>query len=111
MLELVTHEVLTKSLTTPRLPEGDLQVVKSYNDSQLFNDTDAQVKPELLLGCDCVWRFWKADSCPIPLPSGLHMVHTRLGNIFTGQISRPNPVFYCSESELEKWDEYWSLEF
>lgn len=73
------------------------KVAKSDNTFSPFNGTGALVKPKLLLGCDCFWCFWNANSYPIPLPSGLHMVPTQLGNIFKGLISRPNRVFYCSE--------------
>ncbi|KAK6031092.1 Tas retrotransposon peptidase A16, partial [Ostertagia ostertagi] len=83
-LELLTHEVLTKPMRPPPLFEEDLQVIESLGLSV--------TQPLILLGCDQAWQFWKADEPPVPLPSGLHLLPTKVGNLITGRYRRPQQV-------------------
>uniref|UniRef100_A0A7I4Y5S6 DUF1758 domain-containing protein n=1 Tax=Haemonchus contortus TaxID=6289 RepID=A0A7I4Y5S6_HAECO len=110
-LELVTHEVLTKPMRCPSLREEDLQFINSLNLPISFGNRGKQIQPLILLGCDQVWKFWRTDRTPVTLPSGLHLLPTKAGNLITGSHLHPQQVLEIQTCEdVEKWDKYWSLE-
>ncbi|KAK6029229.1 Tas retrotransposon peptidase A16 [Ostertagia ostertagi] len=110
-LELVTHDVLTRPMRCPPLLEEDLQFIKSLNLSVTYGRKGKQIQPLILLGCDQVWKFWKTDQTPVSLPSGLHLLPTKTGNLITGRHLDSRQVLEIQTSEeVDKWDKYWSLE-
>ncbi|KAK6034983.1 hypothetical protein COOONC_27510 [Cooperia oncophora] len=109
-LELTTHEILIKPLRTPPLLQEDTEFLKSLNISIQHKWKEKAVKPLILLGCDQVWKFWKTDEPPVPLPSGLQLLPTKTGNLITGRYHHPSQVLEVQSScESQKWDKYWSL--
>nr|CDJ98306.1 Protein of unknown function DUF1758 domain containing protein [Haemonchus contortus] len=108
-LFLHTHEILTKPFETAPICADDVEYILQHKLTVNFKEGGSTVKPSILIGCDQLWTLITCDEPHIQLPSGLHLLPTRLGYIMTGQATRSlqeeNP-----EKEKDKWDGYWTLE-
>ncbi|KAL6735192.1 hypothetical protein Aduo_005656 [Ancylostoma duodenale] len=110
-LNLITHDILTKSFVAPPIRDEDVEFIKCRNlPIQLCRNT-ATVKPLVLLGCDQLWSLVRDDQAHIQLPSGLHLLPTRLGHLLTGQLNHLSQVTDEKQlSEKDTWNGYWTLE-
>ncbi|XGW27379.1 hypothetical protein V3C99_007743 [Haemonchus contortus] len=108
-LFLHTHEILTKPFETAPICADDVEHILQHKLTVNFKEGGSTVKPSILIGCDQLWTLITCDEPHIQLPSGLHLLPTRLGYIMTCQATRSlqeeNP-----EKEKDKWDGYWTLE-
>ncbi|VDL73195.1 unnamed protein product [Nippostrongylus brasiliensis] len=110
-LQLITHSILTKPLRMPPLLEEDMQLIASLGLAKPSYNNGRSIQPQVLLGCDQMWRLWSSNHHPIALPSGFHFIPTRIGSLVTGQLAHPTPVFHLRENNTKgKWDRYWCLE-
>ncbi|XGW27806.1 hypothetical protein V3C99_007969, partial [Haemonchus contortus] len=111
-LTLYTHKILTKELTAPPILKEDLDYIKSRNINIQVGENYGQVKPLILLGCDQVWSLIKEGKYHVQLPSGLHLVQTRLGQLVTGKLGTSRPNTHTSQllALSKKWEECWSLD-
>ncbi|VDL72059.1 unnamed protein product [Nippostrongylus brasiliensis] len=101
-LQLLTHTTLTKSLQTPSLQEADLEFINE-NGLDVNVRRTRNVKPQIVLGSDQLWQFMHSDSTLVQLPSGLHLLPTRLGHLVTGQllVGRQKPNTGSTDQENE----------
>ncbi|KHJ77469.1 hypothetical protein OESDEN_22911 [Oesophagostomum dentatum] len=90
----------------------DTEAEISFIDSALVQTLNIPVLgkklPLILLGCDQLWSFIDCNKPAIPLPSGLYLLSTRLGNLISGQESHNSPqvvVVSQEKDELKYWDE------
>ncbi|ETN84214.1 hypothetical protein NECAME_17201 [Necator americanus] len=63
--------------------------------------------------CDHLWNFMRIDTAPIPLPSGLHLLPTKLGYLISGKRQKENPaVLQVSRDseEFDEWDRNWLMD-
>ncbi|EPB78509.1 Tas retrotransposon peptidase A16 [Ancylostoma ceylanicum] len=110
-LNLITHEILTKSFVTPPIRDEDIDFIKCKNLPIQLNRNMATVKPLVLLGCDQLWSLIRDDQPHIQLPSGLHLLPTRLGHLLTGQLNQlPQVKDEAQLDEKDTWNGYWTLE-
>ncbi|KAK6028775.1 Prothymosin/parathymosin family protein [Ostertagia ostertagi] len=101
-LTLLTSEVLTRACSPPPLLEEDLEFISSSGIEVNLKQNGANpTVPQVLLGCDQLWPLMCEREQHIQLPSGLHIVATRLGHLLSGQIQstrqsqqkqRKNPI-------------------
>ncbi|RCN27689.1 hypothetical protein ANCCAN_26577 [Ancylostoma caninum] len=78
-LDLLIHDVLIRSLVTPKLPHDDIEFIRSLDLPIAWRKTLGSVTPSILLGCDQLWSFVRNDKPAIALPSGMHISPTKLG--------------------------------
>ncbi|KHJ80747.1 hypothetical protein OESDEN_19574, partial [Oesophagostomum dentatum] len=111
VLQLLTHEILTKPLLLPPLTEEDLSFIGA--EKAPSQKKQISVSPRILIGCDQIWQFLRQDRPPLTLPSGLYLLPTKIGNIITGRIHSLSSVLQLQASveqrERDRWDDYWSL--
>ncbi|VDL73646.1 unnamed protein product [Nippostrongylus brasiliensis] len=115
LLQLMTHENLPKLCTTPPLSDEDLSFIKSSNIAiEIPKGKSNTVKPRLLIGCDQLWPLVRNDVPQIRLPSGLHILPTRLGSLLTGTLSSFSNMLHVGSSAYDEeelaWDQHWSLD-
>uniref|UniRef100_A0A7I4XW91 Integrase catalytic domain-containing protein n=1 Tax=Haemonchus contortus TaxID=6289 RepID=A0A7I4XW91_HAECO len=114
---LYTNDVITSPLTSPRIPESDIETIRNLNiPIQNLNINKRNSKPAILLGCDQMWSFIRTDTTPISLPSGLTLLPTKLGYIVSGRVqTTPNQnhqhisLTSADQDESMKWNNYWSM--
>ncbi|EYB82580.1 hypothetical protein Y032_0356g3353 [Ancylostoma ceylanicum] len=104
-LVLFTHDILTKPFATAPVCEKDLVFLSQQNLSVNFSKNKSTVKPSILLGCDQLWTLLRKNEPHLQLPSGLHLLPTRLGYLVTGQVNQSAYV-ETQEDEMAKWDGY-----
>ncbi|VDO70519.1 unnamed protein product [Haemonchus placei] len=75
-LELLTHNVLTRSLETPEPSVDDREFIRSLNLPMTWRNDNKKLTPSILLGCDQLWSFVQTNEPSIPLPSGMHILPT-----------------------------------
>ncbi|EYC23457.1 hypothetical protein Y032_0015g2655 [Ancylostoma ceylanicum] len=113
VLKLLTHDVLTQAFKSPKVSNTDIDFLRSLNLSILTHPENALIKPSILLGCDQLWNFMRTDTPPIRLPSGLHLMPTRLGYIISGKQSKEDHEvqqgLQCHPSEISQWNNLWSM--
>ncbi|KAK6728558.1 hypothetical protein RB195_005913 [Necator americanus] len=111
-LQLLTHRILTKSLVPPPVLKGDLEYIRRMNLPIRLNERQLCVKPLILLGCDQLWSLIRVDQSQLTLPSGLHLLPTRLRHLLTGHLqSALNTVQVCHQNRnVQGWTECWSLD-
>ncbi|KAE9414568.1 hypothetical protein Angca_001785, partial [Angiostrongylus cantonensis] len=117
---LFTHDAITKPLRSPPICPEDADFIRKNNLQIESNKNKWKSKPSILLGCDQLWTLIRTDKPHIELPSGLHLLPTRLGHLLTGKLKNSlesehkeseNLLHLQQEEddELDKWDRYWSL--
>uniref|UniRef100_A0A183FAG8 DUF1758 domain-containing protein n=1 Tax=Heligmosomoides polygyrus TaxID=6339 RepID=A0A183FAG8_HELPZ len=115
-LELFTHNILTKPFATPPIRDEDIKFAQSLNPPIQLQSQKSAVKPMILLGCDQLWSLVRNDQNHITLPSGLHVIPTRLGHLVTGQLCNTCPKHYENELESteddkeDSWERFWTLD-
>ncbi|KAK6762077.1 hypothetical protein RB195_022975 [Necator americanus] len=113
LLQLLTHGILTRAFKPPQIRTEDLDFMRNRN-IKISRRTDKKdIKPFVLLGCDHLWNFMRSDTAPIPLPSGLHLLPTKLGYLISGKRQKENPaVLQVSRDseEFDEWDRNWSMD-
>ncbi|EPB66718.1 Pao retrotransposon peptidase [Ancylostoma ceylanicum] len=110
-LNLITHEILTKSFATPPIKDEDIDFIKCKNLPIQLNRNMATVKRLVLLCCDQLWSLIRDDQPHIQLPSGLYLLPTRLGHLLTGQLNQlPQVKDEAQLNEKDTWNGYWTLE-
>ncbi|KIH44447.1 hypothetical protein ANCDUO_25527, partial [Ancylostoma duodenale] len=113
-LDLLTHDVLTRSLVTPNLPNDGIEFIRSLDLPIAWKTTKGSVTPSILLGCDQLWSFVCNDKPSIALPSGVHILPTKLGYLISGKAQPPKGnVIQVSQSvrdETNHWDGCWSMD-
>ncbi|KHJ77593.1 Tas retrotransposon peptidase A16, partial [Oesophagostomum dentatum] len=112
ILKLLTNDVLTQSFSPWEISAEDKAFLSSINISPPITKQKV-VKPLILLGCDQLWSFINCNKPAIPLPSGLYLLSTRLGNLISGQESHNSTqvdVVSQEKDELKYWDEQWSMD-
>ncbi|KHJ92611.1 Tas retrotransposon peptidase A16 [Oesophagostomum dentatum] len=85
---------------------------KFINDLKLPNPAlkgSKEIQPLILLGCDYLWPFISTEKPPITLPSGLHLIPTKLGYLVSGNTIPDAQVNQSYLDEMKKWDQYWSM--
>nr|CDJ87616.1 unnamed protein product [Haemonchus contortus] len=111
-LELLTHNVLTRSLETPELSGDDREFIRSLNVPMTWRNDNKKLTPSILLGCDQLWSFVRTDEPSIPLPSGMHTLPTKMGYLVSGRPKLENKnVFQVSQQlqdEASEWAKLWS---
>ncbi|EYC09906.1 hypothetical protein Y032_0058g2885 [Ancylostoma ceylanicum] len=72
------------------------------------------VTPSILLDCDQLWSFVCNDKPSISLPSGMHILPTKLGYLISGKAQpQKGNVIQVSQSvgdETNHWDGCWSMD-
>ncbi|ETN73043.1 hypothetical protein NECAME_04351 [Necator americanus] len=111
-LQLLTHEILTKSFTTAPVLKEDVAFINPRRLPIKLTEQQSTTKPLILLGCDQLWPLIRDDQPHIRLPSGLHLLPTRLSHLLTGQVQKANQITQIIDNleEFHKWDRMWSLE-
>lgn len=111
-LELLTHKSLTSTLKAPPILEEDIAFIRSNNLPVNLIQERAATKPLILLGCDQLWQLIRHDQTQVRLPSGLHLLPTRLGHLLTGQIQGTAQMTQILKEKdaYEEWDRSWSLQ-
>ncbi|VDL87240.1 unnamed protein product, partial [Nippostrongylus brasiliensis] len=130
-LELLTHDILTSALRTPPVLDEDMAFIKD-NNLKVTIMRARKAKPQILLGSDQLWQLIRSDKSHVRLPSGLHLLPTRLGHLLTGQpdkevvrapvklnvpTERTTSVNAFSMSDRKQldpdvpaWERYWRME-
>ncbi|KAK6763438.1 hypothetical protein RB195_023947 [Necator americanus] len=108
-LSLLIHDVLTKSFGTPPIREEDVKFIRKLILPIKLTREKSTVQPLALLGCDQLWLLIRDDQSQLHLPSGLHLLPSRLGHLLTGQLHRPLNESN-NQDELDKWKGYWTLD-
>ncbi|XGW03476.1 hypothetical protein V3C99_015006 [Haemonchus contortus] len=108
-LSLYTHEILTKPFETAPICADDIEFILQHKLTVSFKEGCPTVRASIIIGCDQLWTLITCDKPHVQLPSGLHLLPTRLGYIMTGQATRSLQVENL-EKEKDKWDGYWILE-
>ncbi|VDP31991.1 unnamed protein product [Heligmosomoides polygyrus] len=134
-MRLHTLPLITAATKTAQLSKDDLAFIESRN-IRLSKAHDTHVSaPQILLGCDQLWGLLSIPDPHYTLPSGLHLVPSKLGYLLTGkQIANKwkgntimetregeksvSPVSVNSfinfeasfEEELDRWDKYWTMD-
>nr|CDJ94813.1 Protein of unknown function DUF1759 and Protein of unknown function DUF1758 and Retrotransposon domain containing protein [Haemonchus contortus] len=126
-LSLLTYDVLTSSFVTPPIRQEDVKFVEELNLPILTHDGQSVTKPLILLGCDQLWPLIHDDKPHVKLPSGLHLLPTRLGHLLTGQLRGNQPddddywtidepqvntliQSYEDTEDKKRWETFWELE-
>uniref|UniRef100_W6NR83 DUF1758 domain-containing protein n=1 Tax=Haemonchus contortus TaxID=6289 RepID=W6NR83_HAECO len=113
-LELLTHNVLTRSLETPELSVDDREFIRSLNLPMTWRNDNKKLTPSILLGCDQLWSFVQTNEPSIPLPSGMHILPTKMGYLVSGRPKLENKnVFQVSQQlqdEAKEWEKLWSMD-
>ncbi|EPB67371.1 hypothetical protein ANCCEY_13534 [Ancylostoma ceylanicum] len=111
-LQLLTHKILTKSLVPPSLVKEDMDYIRKMNLPVRLNEHQSRIKPLILLGCDQLWSLIRVDQSHVNLPSGLHLLPTRLGHLVTGHLQSPLNIMQVShqDKDVQRWRECWSLD-
>uniref|UniRef100_A0A7I4Z2N9 Tas retrotransposon peptidase A16 n=1 Tax=Haemonchus contortus TaxID=6289 RepID=A0A7I4Z2N9_HAECO len=108
-LSLYTHEILTKPFETAPTCAENIEFILQHKLTVNFKEGGSTVKPSILISCDQLWTLITCNEPHIQLPSGLHLLPTRLGYIMTGQATSSLQEENL-EKEKDKWDVYWTLE-
>ncbi|KAE9416988.1 hypothetical protein Angca_000461, partial [Angiostrongylus cantonensis] len=82
---LYTHDNLVKPYVIPPISTQDTDFIQQRELPVHLTNSEQKVKPTILLGSDQLWSLVKDDQPHITLPSGLHLLPTRLGHIITGR--------------------------
>ncbi|KAE9412400.1 hypothetical protein Angca_001887, partial [Angiostrongylus cantonensis] len=112
-LFLLTHGAVSKpSRQQPLCPE-DIGFIRK-NDLQIHvSKSKSAVKPSILLRCDQLWALVREDKPHTELPSGLHLLLTSLGNLYTEKMKgsvQLYKLYPTSDQELKTLDQHWTLE-
>ncbi|VDM64922.1 unnamed protein product [Angiostrongylus costaricensis] len=89
-MHLFTHDKLVKPLVIPTVPKKDVDFIRQRNLPVYLSKNELKVKPTILLGSDQLWSLVRNDQRHVTLPSGLHLLPTRLGHLITGSASNPS---------------------
>ncbi|XGW31610.1 hypothetical protein V3C99_010066 [Haemonchus contortus] len=126
-VQLYTTPVLTGMGKAVHLTEADQAFIR-HHAIQLSKATqDDQVSPQLLLGCDQLWKFLDSTCPQLTLPSGLRLIPSRLGYLLTGRQTRAEEQiekdmhadteamikvnsFTNFDEDLQRWDKYWTMD-
>ncbi|KAK6055037.1 hypothetical protein COOONC_07456 [Cooperia oncophora] len=67
---------------------------------------------DIVTRCDQIWQLIRQDQTHIRLPSGLHLLPTRIGHLLTGRLHNACQVtpLLKKDDGLPEWDKFWSLE-
>uniref|UniRef100_A0A7I4YSW8 DUF1758 domain-containing protein n=1 Tax=Haemonchus contortus TaxID=6289 RepID=A0A7I4YSW8_HAECO len=91
----------------------------------LPNPDGSIIRPKILLGCDQLWNLIKFPCKGHVLPSGLHIIPSRLGYLLTGKSALKEEkassgtcnfsesdcdISFETEDETDKWDRYWTID-
>ncbi|KJH47872.1 Bystin [Dictyocaulus viviparus] len=107
--DLFTHNILTKSLTTPTISTEDIDFIHQNSIPFKLPKNNKIITPLILIGCDQIWSLLKHNKAQIKLPSGLHLTPTRMGHVISGKTKIAKRMYPHNE-ESNKWDRYWTLE-
>ncbi|CAJ0594653.1 unnamed protein product [Cylicocyclus nassatus] len=102
-LKLFTHDVLTAPLDRAPYRKEDLDYMKEQNILMTDWQNNTTIQPRILLGCDQLWPLIKENQPSVCLPSGLYLLSTRLGNLITGIITKPQEKL-LQKDETAKWE-------
>ncbi|KAK6015342.1 Tas retrotransposon peptidase A16, partial [Ostertagia ostertagi] len=84
-LDLFTYHILTRPLESPTLTVDDMEFLRSSGLPITGNQNRRKIKPSILLGCDQLWEFVRSDKTSISLPSGMHVLPTKIGYLVSGK--------------------------
>uniref|UniRef100_A0A7I4YWZ2 DUF1758 domain-containing protein n=1 Tax=Haemonchus contortus TaxID=6289 RepID=A0A7I4YWZ2_HAECO len=118
-LRLYAHSVLTKSHMQGTLDTRDLKFIRRKRINLCVPRNGKMAKPQVILGCDQLWRFIKFESTHFKLPSGLLLIPTLMGYMVSGtKILEHNESprisssvnMLCTEDGIDPWEEHWAEE-
>uniref|UniRef100_A0A7I4XZ14 DUF1758 domain-containing protein n=1 Tax=Haemonchus contortus TaxID=6289 RepID=A0A7I4XZ14_HAECO len=133
-MRLHTLPVITKANKSARLSTEDLAFIKQRQIPLSKAHHEGTSKPQILIGCDQLWSLLDVSHPRYTLPSGLHLIPSKLGYLLTGKQSanelqegtqklfdgeikvKPATVNTFvnfemdSEEDIDRWDKYWAMD-
>uniref|UniRef100_A0A7I4YTA2 DUF1758 domain-containing protein n=1 Tax=Haemonchus contortus TaxID=6289 RepID=A0A7I4YTA2_HAECO len=116
-LDLFIHNILTRPLETPSLPDSDAEFIRTLNLPIKWEQDHGQVTPSILLGCDQLWSFMEANQPTIALPSGMRILPTTLGYLISGRpqsrgenILQIKAVSHPTAENEDHWTNPWTMD-
>ncbi|KAL6735486.1 hypothetical protein Aduo_005924 [Ancylostoma duodenale] len=105
------NKVITSKTVTPQLTNEDWKYV-TRRGIHLTPYTEIQEAPRIHVGCDHLWELVDGKKCK--LPSGLHIIATKFGNMISGK-KATSPDYQetqvaLNQEETDIWDRYWSID-
>ncbi|VDK40503.1 unnamed protein product, partial [Cylicostephanus goldi] len=123
-VQLCATPLLVSKGKTAQLSEADKEFI-SRNKLQLSKSLrNEETQPQILLGCDQLWNFLEVPSSKFSLPSGLHLIPSKLGYLIcgkqhsekfqSGEIKKPISAMINTlvnfDDELKQWEKYWTID-
>ncbi|KIH61600.1 Pao retrotransposon peptidase [Ancylostoma duodenale] len=109
--EMFDNKVITSKTVTPQLTNEDWKYV-TRRGIHLTPYTEIQEAPRIHVGCDHLWELVDGKKCK--LPSGLHIIATKFGNMISGK-KATSPDYQetqvaLNQEQTDIWDRYWSID-
>ncbi|EYC07260.1 hypothetical protein Y032_0071g556 [Ancylostoma ceylanicum] len=105
------NKVITSKTITPQLTNEDWEYVTKRG-IHLTSYAETQEAPRILVGCDHLWELIDGKKCK--LPSGLHIIATKFGNMVSGKKAAEPECqerqVALNQEEVDIWDQYWSID-
>ncbi|KAK5982842.1 hypothetical protein GCK32_017057 [Trichostrongylus colubriformis] len=99
-LQLTLKDTITLPQVPPRLPEVDIDFIKTNGLQLPSNNTSHPVTPNILIGINNYWDIFTQEP-PLCLPSGMVLTHTRFGTVVSGSL-----VFCAGYRKAQKPTQY-----